>query len=386
MVRLQRCNPFILLASLMLTGIGVVSVYSASAIAAMDRHQDPYFFLRRQMLFAILGVLAMLVAVQVDYRQLQRWAPLSLVITLILLGAVFVPVLGKEAGGAKRWLQVGRFSFQPAELGKLTLVFYLAHRLAAQQSWRGRFNRHYLFLAGIIGVLFLATLLQPDLGTAVLLLEIAVIVLFIGGVPLRHLVSLLVATLPFLYVALVYVGFRWQRLLAFWDPWAARLDAGFQIVQSLLAFGNGGVTGVGPGASKQKLFFLPEAHTDFVFAVIGEEFGFIGCVAVLGCFGTLLWHGMAVAGRSPNRFARYLAAGITSMVVLQAVMNVAVVVGFLPTKGLPLPFVSYGGSSLVVTHVSVGILLGISARLPTLKHPSEAIHPQRPEIARQTTT
>jgi cell division protein FtsW len=235
-------------------------------------------------------------------------------------------------------------------------------------------------------VLFLGTLLQPDLGTSVLLLEIAVIVLFIGGVPLRHLVSLLVVTLPFLYLALVHVGFRWQRLLAFWDPWAARLDAGFQIVQSLLAFGNGGVAGVGPGASKQKLFFLPEAHTDFVFAVIGEEFGFIGCIAVLGCFGILLWHGMAVAGRSQNLFARYLAAGITSMVVLQAVMNVAVVVGFLPTKGLPLPFVSYGGSSLVVTHVSVGILLGLSARLPILKRPSEAIHPQRPEIARQTTT
>jgi cell division protein FtsW len=370
----------------LLTGFGIVSVYSASAIIAMERHQDPYFFLRRQMLFALCGVLAMWVAVQVDYRQLQRWAPLSLVITLILLGAVFVPLLGKEAGGAKRWLQVGRFSFQPAELSKLTLILYLAHRLAAQQSWRGRYNRHDCFVAGIIGLFFLGTLLQPDLGTAILLLEIAVIVLFIAGVPLRHLVSLLVVALPFLYVALVHVGFRWRRLLAFWDPWAARLDAGFQTVQSLLAFGNGGLTGVGPGASKQKLFFLPEAHTDFVFAVIGEEFGFVGSIAVLGCFGILLWHGMAVAGRSQNLFARYLAAGITSMVVLQAVMNVAVVVGFLPTKGLPLPFVSYGGSSLVVTHVSVGILLGISARLPTPKRHSEAIQLQRPEIARQTTT
>ena len=386
MVWMRRCNPSILLASLLLTGFGIVSVYSASAIIAMERHQDPYFFLRRQMLFALCGVLAMWVAVQVDYRQLQRWAPLSLVITLILLGAVFVPLLGKEAGGAKRWLQVGRFSFQPAELSKLTLILYLAHCLAAQQSWRGRYNRHDCFVAGIIGMFFLGTLLQPDLGTAILLLEIAVIVLFIAGVPLRHLVSLLVVALPFLYVALVHVGFRWRRLLAFWDPWAARLDAGFQTVQSLLAFGNGGLTGVGPGASKQKLFFLPEAHTDFVFAVIGEEFGFVGSIAVLGCFGILLWHGMAVAGRSQNLFARYLAAGITSMVVLQAVMNVAVVVGFLPTKGLPLPFVSYGGSSLVVTHVSVGILLGISARLPTPKRHSEAIQLQRPEIARQTTT
>jgi cell division protein FtsW len=187
------------------------------------------------------------------------------------------------------------------------------------------------------------------------------------------------------YLALVHVGFRWRRLLAFWDPWSARLDAGFQIVQSLLAFGNGGLAGVGPGASKQKLFFLPEAHTDFVFAVIGEEFGFIGCMAVLGCFSILLWHGMAVARRAPSLFARYLAAGITSMVVLQAVMNVAVVVGFLPTKGLPLPFVSYGGSSLVVTHVAVGILLGISARLPVLDRPVEASQPLRPDQTRQTT-
>lgn len=380
MIWVQRCNPFILMASLLLTGFGIVSVYSASAIVAMERHQDPYFFLRRQLIYASLGVLAMLGALQIDYRHLQRWARLSLVLTLILLGLLFVPVLSKEVGGAKRWLQVGRLSFQPAELGKLTLVLYLAHRLAAQQPWRSRFPRHYLLLAGLIGVLFFFTLLQPDLGTAVLLLGIASVVLFIGGVPLRYLVSTLVVTLPFLYVALVYVGFRWRRLLAFWDPWSVRLDAGFQIVQSLLAFGKGGFVGVGPGAGKQKLFFLPEAHTDFVFAVIGEEFGFIGCFAVLGLFGVLLWHGMMVAWRSQNLFARYLAAGITSMIVLQTVMNVAVVVGFLPTKGLPLPFVSYGGSSLVVTLVSVGILLGISARLPVPKRSAEVSHRRHAKV------
>jgi cell division protein FtsW len=380
----RRCNPFILTASLLLTGFGVVAVYSASAIVAMDRHQDPYFFLRRQLIYATLGVVAMLVAMQVDWRHLQRWARLGLVLTLILLGLVFVPALAKEAGGAKRWLQLGRFSFQPAELGKLTLVLYLAHRLASQGPWRGRFIRNYLPLAVVIGTLFSLTLLQPDLGTAVLLLGIAVIVLFIGGVPVRYLVCSLLVTVPFLYIALVHVGFRWRRLLAFWDPWSVRLDAGFQIVQSLLAFGNGGLVGVGPGAGRQKLFFLPEAHTDFVFAVIGEEFGFMGCLAILGLFGVLLWHGMAVAGRAQNLFARYLASGITGMVLLQAVMNVAVVVGFLPTKGLPMPFVSHGGSSLVVTLVSVGILLGISARPPAPKRPSDVIHPQHPEPLKQT--
>jgi cell division protein FtsW len=379
MVWVRRCNPCILMASLLLTGFGVVSVYSASAIVAMDHHHDPYFFLRRQMLFAGLGVVAMLVTIQIDYRHLQRWAPFALGLALILLGLVYVPALAKQAGGARRWLQVGRLSFQPAEFCKLALVLYLAHRLAVQRPWRGRLVRNFLPLAGVVGTLFAGTLLQPDLGTAVLLLGIAVIVLFIGGVPLRYLISSLVVTLPLLYVTLVHVGFRWRRLLAFWDPWSVRLDAGFQIVQSLLAFGNGGLVGVGPGAGKQKLFFLPEAHTDFVFAVIGEEFGFIGCLAVLGLFGVLLWHGMAVAGHPQPLFARYLASGITSMILLQAVMNVAVVVGFLPTKGLPLPFVSYGGSSLLVTLVAVGMLLGISARLRAPGGPSAVLQPQPPE-------
>jgi cell division protein FtsW len=305
------------------------------------------------------------------------------VLALMLLGLAFVPVLAKEVGGARRWVQLGRFSFQPAELGKLALVVYLARCLSVQQPWRGQLVRNFLPLAGVVGTLFTFTLLQPDLGTAVLLLTIAVIVLFIGGVPLRYLISSVVVTLPFLYIALVHVGFRWRRLLAFWDPWSVRQDAGFQIVQSLLAFGNGGLVGVGPGAGKQKLFFLPEAHTDFVFAVIGEEFGFIGCLVVLGLYGVVLWHGMAVAGRPQPLFARYLAAGITSMIILQAVMNIAVVVGFLPTKGLPLPFVSYGGSSLVITLVSIGILLGISARLRAPGGPSAVIHPQPPETRKQ---
>jgi cell division protein FtsW len=360
-------------------------VYSASAIVAMERHHDPYFFLKRQLCYAILGVVGMLGAMQLDYRHLQRWSRLSLVLTLVLLALLFVPTLAKEAGGAKRWLQVGRFSFQPAELCKLTLVLYLAHRLAVQQPWRGRMLRPYLLPAGVIGVIFSCTLLQPDFGTAVLLLGIAAIVLLIGGVPLRYLVSSLMVTVPFLFIALVEVGFRWRRLLAFWDPWPVRLEAGFQIVQSLLAFGRGGFIGVGPGAGKQKWFFLPEAHTDFVFAVIGEEFGFIGCLTVLCLFGVLLWHGMTVAGRSQNLFARYLAAGITSMVVLQAVMNMAVVVGLLPTKGLPLPFVSYGGSSLVVTLTSMGILLGISARLPVPRSPAATVHHRQPKIMRTTT-
>jgi cell division protein FtsW len=380
-VLLQRCNPYILLASLLLTGVGIVAVYSASAIIAMDRHQDPYFFLRRQAFAAVLGILAMGAAMQIHYRHLQRWARVGMALTLVLLALVFVPALSKEAGGAKRWLQFGRLTFQPAEISKLTLVIYLAHRLASRRPYESQAMANFAPLALVTGALSLLTLLQPDLGTAALLIGIALTVMFVGGVPLRFLAGSLLAILPVLYVALVHVGFRWRRLLAFWDPWSVRLDAGFQIIQSLLAFGNGGLMGVGPGAGKQKLFFLPEAHTDFVFAVIGEEFGFLGCLLILGLFGVLLWHGMAVAGRSQDLFARYLACGITSMILLQAVLNVAVVVGFAPTKGLPLPFVSLGGTSLVMTLVSVGILLGVSARLPLPRGSRAAIHPEPPEAA-----
>jgi cell division protein FtsW len=364
MVWIQRCNRFILMASLLLTGLGLVAVYSASAVVAMERHQDTYFFLRRQAVYAALGLGAMLTVMQVDYRHLQRWTRISFLVTLILLALVFMPALTKEAGGARRWLQLGSFAFQPAEFGKLSLILYLAQRLATRRIRHGHFSDQYLPLAVVVGMVFVLTLLQPDLGTAVVLGGIAAIMLFVGGVPLRYLLGSLLAMLPFLYVALVHVGFRWRRLLAFWNPWSARSDAGFQIVQSLLALGNGGLLGVGPGAGKQKLFFLPEAHTDFIFAVIGEELGFVGCALVLSLFGVLLWSGMTVAWRADDLFARYLACGITSMILLQAVMNAAVVVGFLPTKGLPLPFVSLGGSSLVVTLMAIGMLLGISARLP----------------------
>jgi cell division protein FtsW len=364
MAWIQRCNRFILMASLLLTGLGLVAVYSASAVVAMERHQDAFFFLRRQTMYAVLGLGGMLTVMQADYRDLQKWTRVCFLLTLTLLVLVFMPSLTKEAGGARRWLQLGHVAFQPAEIGKLSLILYLAQRLATRRIRHGHLTDQYLPLAVVIGVVFLLTLLQPDLGTAVVLAGIAAIMLFVGGVPLRYLLGSLLAMLPCLYLALVHVGFRWRRLLAFWDPWSARSDAGFQIVQSLLALGNGGFLGVGPGAGKQKLFFLPEAHTDFIFAVIGEELGFVGCALVLSLFGVLLWSGMTVAWRADDLFARYLACGITSMILLQAVMNASVVVGFLPTKGLPLPFVSLGGSSLVVTLVAIGMLLGISARLP----------------------
>jgi cell division protein FtsW len=351
----------------------MVAVYSASAVMAIERYHDPYFFLRRQGLAAMVGLVAMVAVMQVDYRHLHKWARWGLLATLLLLILVYVPAFAKEAGGARRWIQIGRWSLQPAELAKVALIVYLAHRLTVIRQWQGPVLPQYLSLMGVIGVLFGLTLMQPDFGTAVLLVGIAAIVLFVGGVPLRLLLASGLVLLPVLFLTLVYVGYRWRRLLAFWDPWPVRADAGFQIVQSLLAFGKGGLAGVGPGAGRQKLFFLPEAHTDFVFAVIGEEFGFIGCLLVLSLYGVILWSGLAVAWRAPDLFGQYLASGITSMILLQAIMNIAVVVGFLPTKGLPLPFVSLGGSSLVVMLAAIGLLLGISARTVMPKAPPDAL-------------
>ena len=357
-------NPFILMPSLLLTGFGVVAVYSASAVVGMERYQDPSFFVRRQAMYAALGLSAMVAVMQLDYRVLQKWARPCFLLALILLTLVFIPSLGRDVSGARRWLQLGRFSFQPAELGKLALILYAAHGLAEGQGRIRRLVEGYLPLAVPVAFLFLLILMQPDLGTALVLGGVALLLFFVGGVPAAYLASSLLTALPVLYVAIAHVGFRRRRLLAFWDPWSNRADSGFQIVQSLLALGQGGILGVGPGAGKQKLFFLPEAHTDFIFAIIGEEFGFLGCMLVLSLFGVLLWGGMTVAWRAPDLFGRYLACGITSMISLQAVINVAVVVGLLPAKGLPLPFVSLGGSSLFVTLLAVGILLSISARIP----------------------
>ncbi len=244
---------------------------------------------------AALGLGAMIAVMHMDYQVLRKWSRPCLLLTLVLSTLVFIPSLGREVGGARRWLQIGRFVFQPAEFGKLALILYGAHMLAEDQGRARRLVEGYLPLAAPVAALFLLILMQPDLGTAAVLAGVALLLFFVGGMPLTYLGSTVLAALPFLYVAIVHVGFRRRRFLAFWDPWSNRADSGFQIVQSLLALGHGGIVGVGPGAGKQKLFFLPEAHTDFVFAVIGEEFGFLGCMLVLGLFGVLLWNGGGIA-------------------------------------------------------------------------------------------
>ncbi len=343
-----------------LAALGVVMVYAASAYTAMDRYQDPIYFLKKELLFFGLGLGGMTVMANINYSHLQWFVYPLLMLSLILMILVLVPGFGVEAGGARRWLRVGGLTFQPSELTKIGLIVYLAHSLKKKADRLKDFVYGFIPYIVILGVFFMLMMLQPDLGTAVGLAVVAMLMLFMAGSPLHYLVSVLLVSLPVLYVLIMSEEYRRQRITAFLDPWSDASGSGFQIIQSFLAMGSGGLTGVGLGEGRQELLFLPEPHTDFIFAVIGEQLGFIGAVLVVGAFVLFLIRGMLISVRSVDPFGRYLALGLTVMVSIQALMNFGVVVGLLPTKGLPLPLISYGGSSLVMTLLSVGILLNIS--------------------------
>ena len=345
---------------IVLLSFGIVMVYSASAIMATDRFHDPYFFLKKQLIWALLGAIGLLAAVRFDYRRLERWQWPILISAAVLLVLVLVPPFAHPINGTRRWLRLGPASFQPAELAKLALVVYLAAYLARRREgladfWRGLVPP--LAIAGLLAVLVLA---QPDLGNCLTLVIVTFGLLFLAGVRLRHLLLVLAPALPLLALAIWMAPYRLRRIMTFLDPWADQRGGGFQIIQSWLALGSGGLVGRGIGESKQKLFYLPEAHTDFIFAVVGEELGFLGAVGLLTLFVVLIWRGLRVGVRAPDAFGAYLALGITVLIATQALVNLGVVTGLLPTKGLPLPFVSFGGSALFTTMLSTGVLLNIS--------------------------
>ena len=347
-------------AALVLVSIGVVMVYSASAILAADRFGDPHYFLKRQLFWALLGLGGLWAALAVDYRVLERVALPLLGVAALLLVLVLVPAFGQAINGTRRWLRLGGVSFQPVELAKLAFVIYLARFLgrrgeAIQGFWGGAVPP-----AVIGGGLAALVLRQPDLGNSLTLLALAFTLLFLAGARPRHLLLLAAPALPLLAVAVYLAPYRWRRILAFLNPESDPRGSGFQIIQSFLAIGSGGLLGRGLGGSKQKLFYLPEPHTDFVFAVIAEELGLIGGVTVVALFMVLIWRGLRAGLRAPDRFGAYLALGLTTMLATEALVNLGVVTGSLPTKGLPLPFVSFGGSALFMTLLSTGILLNIS--------------------------
>ena len=353
-------DPWILLCALALSSIGLVMVYSASSALAAKRYLDSAYLLKHQLVPLGVGIGLMALLAARDYQRLTRLAYPLLGLVMVLLIMVLIPGVGHRAGGAARWLRVGSISIQPAEFAKLALVIYLASSLSRHQEQIKSFSRGFLPHLGVAVLLTAPVMLEPDLGMSVTLLLLAGVMLFVAGTRITYLLAVVLAALPGLYFAVFKVAFRLKRFTAFLSPWDDPGNTGFQIIHSFLAFGSGGVTGAGLGASKQKLFYLPEPHTDFIFSVLGEELGLVGVVVVLGLFMVLVWRGVKTALEARDLLGTYLALGATLIIGLQAFVNAAVVMGLLPTKGLTLPFISYGGSSLVANFACVGILLSVA--------------------------
>lgn len=342
-----------------LIGIGIAMCYSASAIIAERIYGDSLYFLKRQLLWCCIGFIAMVVVQHIDYRVYQKYTKIMLLIGMFLLIAVLVPGIGIDVKGSSRWLGYGDFRFQPSELVKLIIVIYFAKVFSYEH--RREVNVLQLLLPIlVVGIFFLLIMIQPDFGTAMNLSIISVVLLFVSGFPLLYMTGLALLTIPMFYLMIYQVEYRRDRLLAFLDPWADRFGKGYHIIQSFIAFKLGGLTGAGLGAGTQKAARLPEPHTDFIFAVIAEEAGLIGTVSVVILYLFFFYFGVKIALLAPDQYGRLLAMGLTLMVIVQAFLNISVVVGALPITGIPLPFLSYGGSSLLVTMAAAGILLNIS--------------------------
>lgn len=348
--------------TLLLVFIGLIMVFSASAVMAKERYGSPYTFLIRQALWAAGGMLAMLIAMKVDYRRYKHPAFVYSLLgatTLMLISVFFLD----RAHNTHRWIHWGAFSFQPSELAKPALIFFLAYflesRTKSMEDWRNT-----LLPAIVPTLVFLGLIVfQPDLGTAIACAAITVCILFVAGMQLRYFGYAFLASIPALYVLIFHVSYRRDRILAFLNPYSDPQKTGFHIIQSMIAVSTGGITGLGLMEGKQKLFYLPEPHTDFIYAVTAEEFGLLGAAFLAALFAIFLWRGLRTAINVDDVFARYVAVGITSMVVLQACINISVVLGMMPTKGIPLPLVSYGGSSLFITLACIGVLLNITQQV-----------------------
>jgi cell division protein FtsW len=338
---------------------GVVMVYSASAIMAEKENGNQFYYVIKQGMWVAMGFFVMLLAMQFNYQQLKNRRlvySLLLVCTLGLLG-----VFGfSSTNGAHRWLKLPGFSLQPSEISKLSLIIFLAYFLEKRAGEEGDFWRTFVPCGVITGWLAALVVIEPDFGTAMMLALIFTVMVYAAGARVLHLAM---AAAPALVVAaglLIFVPWRLQRLITFLDPWADQQGAGFQVVQSLIAIGSGGTNGLGFAQGKQKMLFLPFAHSDFIFAVVGEELGLVGAIAVVAVFALFLWRGIRTALLAPDRFGMLLSLGIVTSIVAQALFNISVVLSLVPTKGIPLPFISYGGSSLVPTLAAVGILLNVS--------------------------
>jgi cell division protein FtsW len=346
---------------LFLVGIGIVMVYSASSALALKKFGSDYFFLKKQALFAFTGVVVLVVSRHFPYRYYRILAYPLLGVSLALLAVIQFTSLGLSVGGSIRWMRLGSFSFQPSELARIALVIYLAYSMEKKQEKIKSFAIGFIPHVMVLGIFVILIIIQPDFGSVVILGALTWIMLFIGGVRFSQLFASLLVILPVGYLFLINAEYRLKRILGFLNPWEYPADEGYQIVHSLMAFGTGGLWGTGIGKGYQKLFYLPEPHTDFIFSVVGEELGLLGVLIIIGLYTWIVIRGISIARNAPDLFGAYLAAGLTIAMGLQIVVNMGVTLGLLPTKGLTLPLLSYGGTSLLLNMASIGILMNISA-------------------------
>jgi cell division protein FtsW len=352
--------------------LGTIEVFSASAVYGMNTSGDSMFFLKRQIAWFGMGLTAMATGATTSYRWLHRFAYPLLLLALLLLGGVLV--FGTTINSARRWLIWGPLSFQPVELAKLALVAYLAHSLARKSDRIRTFTVGFVPHLIVCAVMMLLLLLQPDLGSALILGAATLTLLFVAGAKVSYLLLAVLAAAPVVYQLIVGTPWRLKRFMAYFNPEAYAEGVGYQIVQSLIAVGSGGATGVGLGEGRQQLGYMPEMHNDFILSSVGEELGFVGICLVLGLFLVILWRGVRAALHARDTFGAYLAFGLTAMLALQALINAGVVLGALPAKGLTLPFVSYGGSSLISSMFVAGVLLSVARRAPPSTRPRAVVN------------
>lgn len=355
-----RYDNILLICTIILSIFGIVMLYSSSAIIAVERYNDSYHFLKKQIPCFIIGLLLLWVFMKIDISYLKRLAFPILAMSLVFLIMIFIPGFGREVNNAKRWLVLLGIVFQPSELAKLGMVMYTAHSLAKKADYMDSFLKGLLPTILLLYIISSLIMTQPDMGTTFFIIIVVMTMLFIGGAKISHMLSMSLIALILFIIAILDGGYRWRRILAYLNPWDDPTNTGYHLIQSFSAMAKGHILGVGLGGSKLKLFYLPEPHTDFIFSIIGEELGFVGSVITISLFFLLIWRGFKITINTEELYNKYLAFGITMYIGLQAVINIGVVIGLFPTKGLPLPLISLGGSSIIVVLMSIGILLNIS--------------------------
>jgi len=364
----NKLPPFdllILLIALSLTIIGLIFVLSSSYIWAEHRFNDTFYFFKRQLLFALIGLVGMLFLSRIHFQIYKKYATPFFVISFVLLILVLIPGIGLLRGGARSWIGVGAFSLQPAEFMKLGLIIFLAKYMSNYIEESKTFKKGVIPLLFIIILIFGIIMLQPDFGSGIVLVGTGIVMLFVCGVPIRYFIYFVITGIMGIVALIISAPYRLQRITAYLDPWSDPIGSGFQIIQSLYAIAPGGLLGHGLGNSIQKFYYLPEPQTDFIFAIIAEELGFIGATAVLILFILFFSRCGYIIVKTKDLFGKYIVVGIMSMLMIQVMINIGVVIGLIPVTGITLPFMSYGGSSLTITLLSIGIILNISRYIGT---------------------